>query len=125
MIRLDPVSSTALLLRLFLIAGLLASCTGLPRYGVELPPLPAGLLTADDVFVMADGARLPMRTWLPKGEVRAAVLALHGFNDSRDAWEIPGAGVCGGGDCGVCAGSAGVRGGAGAGVLAGGGTIGG
>ena len=48
------------------------------------PPTLAG-----DAFVMSDGARLPLRTWLPDGPLNAVVLALHGFNDSRDAWEIP------------------------------------
>ena len=43
----------------------------------------------DGVFVMPDGARLPYRAWLPDGEPSAVVLALHGMNDSRDAWEIP------------------------------------
>jgi alpha-beta hydrolase superfamily lysophospholipase len=42
-----------------------------------------------DAFVMPDGARLPYRAWLPAGEPVAVVLALHGFNDSRDAWELP------------------------------------
>jgi alpha-beta hydrolase superfamily lysophospholipase len=44
---------------------------------------------ADGAFVLSDGARLPYRQWLPPGEVRLVVLALHGFNDSRDAWELP------------------------------------
>ena len=39
---------------------------------------------------MADGARIPLREWLPQGKPRAVILALHGFNDSRDAWELPG-----------------------------------
>jgi alpha-beta hydrolase superfamily lysophospholipase len=43
----------------------------------------------DGVFTMADGARLPYRQWLPDGPPQAVVLALHGMNDSRDAWEIP------------------------------------
>ena len=43
-----------------------------------------------DEFVMPDGARLPYRAWLPNGEPEAVILALHGMNDSRDAWEIPG-----------------------------------
>ncbi len=45
----------------------------------------------DDVFTMADGARLPARVWLPPdGQAPAAViLALHGFNDSRDQWALP------------------------------------
>jgi alpha-beta hydrolase superfamily lysophospholipase len=42
-----------------------------------------------DHFVMKDGARLPYRVWRPDGAVKAVVLALHGFNDSRNAWEIP------------------------------------
>ena len=40
---------------------------------------------------MPDGMRLPYRDWLPKGKPVAVVLALHGMNDSRDAWEYPGA----------------------------------
>ncbi len=43
----------------------------------------------DDAFVMPDGARLPFRSWLPEGEPTAVILALHGMNDSRDAWEYP------------------------------------
>lgn len=42
-----------------------------------------------DAFVMPDGAKLPYRVWRPKGDIRAVTLALHGFNDSRDAWEYP------------------------------------
>ena len=52
-----------------------------------------------ETFVMPDGARLPVRSWLPEDKAPhgatvsadpwAVVLALHGFNDSRDAWEIP------------------------------------
>src|ERR1700722_637857 len=53
-----------------------------------------GLRTASpeftgDAFVMSDGARLPLRIWRPKERPRTVVLALHGSNDSRDAWEIP------------------------------------
>ena len=40
-----------------------------------------------DAFTMPDGARLPYRAWLPDGRPTAVMLALHGFNDSRDAWE--------------------------------------
>jgi acylglycerol lipase len=42
-----------------------------------------------NAFIMADGARLPYRAWLPDGAPRAVALTLHGFNDSRDAWELP------------------------------------
>lgn len=40
-------------------------------------------------FVMPDGTALPYRDWQPKSTPSAIVLALHGMNDSRDAWEIP------------------------------------
>ena len=42
-----------------------------------------------EFFVMRDGAKLPLRAWLPAGRPDTVVLALHGFNDSRDAWEMP------------------------------------
>ncbi|MBV9538729.1 MAG: alpha/beta fold hydrolase [Acidisphaera sp.] len=40
-------------------------------------------------FVMPDGVSLAYRAWLPTAEPDTILLALHGFNDSRDAWEIP------------------------------------
>ncbi len=43
-----------------------------------------------DAFVMPDGASLPYRAWLPDGDPWSVVLAFHGMNDSRDAWEYPG-----------------------------------
>jgi alpha-beta hydrolase superfamily lysophospholipase len=52
------------------------------------PPIEAPRETAD-AFVMPDGMRLPYRVWLPDGPPRAVMVALHGMNDSRDAWEIP------------------------------------
>ena len=94
MIPLAPVTNNAT--RCLALVLLLAGCGGLPSYNTVLPPLPPSLLQADDAFAMADGARLPVRTWLPDptskgdGKPRAVVLALHGFNDSRDAWELPG-----------------------------------
>ncbi len=56
------------------------------------PPGPAvePAVATPDAFVMPDGVRLPYRVWLPpEGRLKAVVLALHGMNDSRDAWEIP------------------------------------
>jgi alpha-beta hydrolase superfamily lysophospholipase len=55
------------------------------------PPGPAveAASMTEDAFTMPDGARLPYRVWLPDGKPEAVVLALHGFNDSRDAWEYP------------------------------------
>ena len=55
------------------------------------PPGPAveAASMTEDAFTMPDGARLPYRAWLPDCRPVAVVLALHGFNDSRDAWEYP------------------------------------
>ena len=83
-----PVLSTSRVPLLLLAA--LSGCTALPTYGVPLPPLSAEAQRADLLFTMPDGAALPVRTWHPDGPPRAVVLALHGFNDSRDAWELPG-----------------------------------
>jgi alpha-beta hydrolase superfamily lysophospholipase len=42
----------------------------------------------DKVLVAADGFELPMRSWLPAdGKVRAAVVALHGYNDYSNAFD--------------------------------------
>jgi alpha-beta hydrolase superfamily lysophospholipase len=40
---------------------------------------------------MKDGFVLPARVWWPPAgaRVRGVILALHGFTDSRDAWELP------------------------------------
>lgn len=53
------------------------------------PPLPPHL--ADKAFVAADGARLPLRVWLPQGRPKAVILALHGFNDYSNAFSVPAA----------------------------------
>ncbi len=53
------------------------------------PSLRAGA-AHDAFFALPDGTRLPYRSWLPRGAPHAVVLALHGFNDSADAWELPG-----------------------------------
>lgn len=44
-----------------------------------------------DHLVMADGARLPLKTWRPAGEIRAVVLALHGMNDYSQFFAEPAA----------------------------------
>jgi len=43
-----------------------------------------------DMFIAADGARLPLRHWLPESEPNAVILALHGFNDYSNAFEEAG-----------------------------------
>jgi acylglycerol lipase len=44
---------------------------------------------AEDKMIMADGTALPLRVWLPKGDIKAVVLAVHGFNDYSNAFEGP------------------------------------
>lgn len=90
MIAIKPVLSTApprcrsfgtLALAVFLALGGCAYQQPL-THAPDTPP--AG------VFVTEDGARLPYRVWLPPDSApKAVILALHGMNDSRDAWEIP------------------------------------
>jgi acylglycerol lipase len=42
-------------------------------------------------FITADGQVLPLRRWLPRGDVKGVILALHGFNDYSNAFDVPGA----------------------------------
>jgi alpha-beta hydrolase superfamily lysophospholipase len=79
------LSRLALLLAVLLPLNL-AGCTAhLAPPGPPIEPMQE----TSDAFVMPDGMRLPYRAWLPEGEPWAVMLALHGMNDSRDAWEIP------------------------------------
>ncbi len=91
MIAVLAMSSTAralLACTLLLLAGCAAR---LPPYGVADQPIKGQPPAPDTVFTMADGVRLPVRVWLPPDgqPTTAAVLALHGFNDSRDQWALP------------------------------------
>jgi alpha-beta hydrolase superfamily lysophospholipase len=67
---------------------LLAACT--PTVEQSGPAIEPPHLT-DQAFIASDGARLPLRVWLPQGEPRAVIVALHGFNDYRAFFDIPGA----------------------------------
>lgn len=43
-----------------------------------------------DSAIMPDGYELPLSVWQPPGEPVSIVLALHGFNDYRNAFAMPG-----------------------------------
>ena len=91
MIAVLAMSSTARCLAVAM-ALLAAGCAArLPPFGMADQPL-AMHPVPDERFTMPDGATLPARAWLPPGgkPPRTVVLALHGFNDSRDAWALPG-----------------------------------
>ncbi len=76
--------------RRVLLAGTLAGCAAkrVPMgVAIREPVMEAASLEGGR-FVMADGAVLPYRVWMPP-QPTIVLLALHGYNDSRDAWEIP------------------------------------
>jgi acylglycerol lipase len=86
MIAMRTVYSTGSLSVVLILTLLLGGCVAriaAPGPDVERPT------QTDASFLMPDGVRLPYRVWLPEGPPSAVVLALHGMNDSRDAWEIP------------------------------------
>lgn len=72
-------------------AGLAVLATGCaPRVQQAGPPQGPPRLEAE-AFITADGKRLPLSVWPPTGEPVAAIVALHGFNDYRRAFEAPAA----------------------------------
>ncbi len=74
---------------LLLAAALAAGCTPVV-IPAGLPAAPPAVAT--DAFVMADGARLPYRAWLPADgpPPRAVLVGLHGFGDySVNAFDLP------------------------------------
>jgi acylglycerol lipase len=88
------------LLPLLLLAFALAACAGegtghpsaLGAIGNAAPSGPAVQpLLADKAFIADDGVSLPLRVWLPEGEPKAVILALHGFNDYSNAFVAPAA----------------------------------
>ncbi len=86
MIAMPRMRSTVLPFFLFSVFILAACVPGLAPPGAHVRTAAAG----SDAFVMPDGMRLPYRVWMPVTRPHTIVLALHGMNDSRDAWELPG-----------------------------------
>jgi alpha-beta hydrolase superfamily lysophospholipase len=69
--------------------GDLAARAGIAGVAPAAPPVLPQL--GEKAFVAGDGARLPLRTWMPAGNPRAIILALHGFNDYSNAFAAPAA----------------------------------
>ena len=91
MLATNPVTSALRhWFRRLLVVLPLAGCAALPVYNPILPPLPAASLQVDEIARCRMGPSFRSADWLPEGQPRAVMLALHGFNDSRDAWEMPG-----------------------------------
>jgi len=68
------------------LAAFAAACSPVVR-GPGLP-LSEPVL-AEAAIVAPDGMRLPLHRWMPAGEPRAVILALHGFNDYGNAFDAP------------------------------------
>ncbi len=64
----------------------LAGCAGIP-FGVPAPR-PGFPIITSGYFHLLDGAVLPYRLYPAQGRLRAVVLALHGYTDSRDGWAM-------------------------------------
>lgn len=47
-------------------------------------------ILGDNAFLTADGASLPLRHWSPDTEPHAVIIALHGFNDYSQFFDLPG-----------------------------------
>ncbi|HZK92482.1 MAG TPA: alpha/beta hydrolase [Stellaceae bacterium] len=54
-----------------------------------VPPHAAHPSITEAAFTTTDAEMLPMRHWLPPGEPKAVILALHGFNDYSNAFDAP------------------------------------
>ena len=62
-----------------------------PQFATIQPgslPLPHPAIT-EAAFTTTDAESLPLRRWLPDGQPRAVILALHGFNDYSNAFDAP------------------------------------
>ena len=70
------------------LAALLAACAPERQ---EAGPRAAPPYVAGGAVVMGDGARLPLRAWVPESPPRAAILGVHGLNDYGAAFAIPAA----------------------------------
>jgi acylglycerol lipase len=70
----------------FVLMLVLGACS--PRLAPMGPVTQEPVLTPDRI-VMADGAALPYRSWLPEGEPRAIIIGVHGFNDYSNAFAMP------------------------------------
>lgn len=90
--RVDAVPGV-LLRALVLVLGLLAGCAT-PRVQTHEGVMTTPALHPDHIRT-EDGARLPLAVWPAAGEPRAVVLALHGFNDYRRAFDETGAYLAG------------------------------
>lgn len=77
-------------LQTLLAFGLLALLSACAAGRMPPGPGPTEPRLTETHFVTADGTELALRVWLPEGEPKAVLLALHGFNDYSRAFKAPG-----------------------------------
>jgi len=65
---------------------LVAGCAAPDLSGLPSSPGTAAPKIAEAQFITGDGTALPLKSWLPPGEPKAVILALHGFNDYSNAF---------------------------------------
>ncbi|HTQ71131.1 MAG TPA: alpha/beta fold hydrolase [Acidocella sp.] len=64
----------------------MSGCAAIP-FGVPKSQ-PGHPIITSGYFNLADGTRQPYRLYPAQGQIKEVVLALHGYTDSRDGWEI-------------------------------------
>ncbi|MXV44011.1 alpha/beta fold hydrolase [Saccharibacter sp. 17.LH.SD] len=86
---LKRLSSILFPLSLFGFLSLTGCHTLSPPKNLPHTPQEAALISPDYCLTMKDGARIPLRLYSSTDSPipHAVILALHGFGDSRDAWE--------------------------------------
>ncbi|WP_198942070.1 alpha/beta hydrolase [Gluconobacter sp. DsW_058] len=67
---------------------LLGACTHRPMPDLHPTAKETALIPPDVTLSMSDGAHIPLRIYPAAHPLKAVILALHGFGDSRDAWEF-------------------------------------
>lgn len=76
-------------IQVFLLLGsvwMIGSCT---PYVQEIgEPVRSATLTKE-VYSTPDGQDLPVKRWLPDGDISAVIIAVHGFNDYRNGFAFP------------------------------------
>ncbi|HSV29597.1 MAG TPA: lysophospholipase [Candidatus Omnitrophota bacterium] len=65
----------------------LSACAA--QFHLPGPPVTSAELNHDH-WITSDGAKLPIRAWLPAGQPKAVILALHGMNDYSNFFDDPG-----------------------------------
>lgn len=81
-----PSPCLSVIVYLLLFAGLVACATPQVQIVSEYTQVPA---LTQSAAIMTDGYRLPVMVWAAEGDPEAVVLALHGFNDYRNAFQAP------------------------------------